>query len=157
MATLQHRFPVIRGEGVRARSDAAALLVLLGRALFVAIFLSAAPMHFTAPLIGAAASKGVPFANIVVPLSGIMAIVGGLMVLFGWYARVGAWLLIAFLIPITFFMHQFWNEADPQMAMIQRVMFMKNLSMLGCAFLITYFGAGPMSLDARRGPHAVDA
>jgi len=27
------------------------------------------------------------------------------------------------------------------------IMFMKNLSMLGGALLITYFGAGPMSVD----------
>jgi uncharacterized membrane protein YphA (DoxX/SURF4 family) len=30
------------------------------------------------------------------------------------------------------------------------VMFMKNLSMLGAAFLIAWFGAGPISLDERR-------
>jgi putative oxidoreductase len=28
-------------------------------------------------------------------------------------------------------------------------MFMKNLSIMGGALLIAYFGAGPMSLDAR--------
>ena len=35
-------------------------------------------------------------------------------------------------------------------AQIQQVMFMKNLSMLGAALLISYFGAGPLSFDARR-------
>jgi len=29
-------------------------------------------------------------------------------------------------------------------------MFMKNIGLLGGALLITQFGAGPMSLDARR-------
>jgi putative oxidoreductase len=29
-------------------------------------------------------------------------------------------------------------------------MFMKNVSMLGGALLIAYFGAGPFSFDARR-------
>jgi putative oxidoreductase len=29
-------------------------------------------------------------------------------------------------------------------------MFMKNLSMLGAAILIAYFGAGPLSLDSRK-------
>jgi putative oxidoreductase len=33
---------------------------------------------------------------------------------------------------------------------MQQVNFMKNLSMLGGALLILYFGAGPLSLDARR-------
>jgi len=30
------------------------------------------------------------------------------------------------------------------------IMFMKNISMLGGALLISQFGAGPLSLDARR-------
>jgi putative oxidoreductase len=29
-------------------------------------------------------------------------------------------------------------------------MFLKNVSMLGGALLIAYFGAGPLSLDAKR-------
>jgi putative oxidoreductase len=33
---------------------------------------------------------------------------------------------------------------------MQMIMFMKNLSMLGGALLISQFGAGPFSLDARR-------
>jgi putative oxidoreductase len=36
------------------------------------------------------------------------------------------------------------------MAQIQMVMFMKNVSMLGGALLISHSGAGPFSLDARR-------
>jgi putative oxidoreductase len=48
-------------------------------------------------------------------------------------------------------MHAFWAVPDPIMAGIQQAMFMKNLSMLGGALLLTYFGAGPISLDARYG------
>jgi putative oxidoreductase len=36
------------------------------------------------------------------------------------------------------------------MAQIQMILFMKNVSMLGAALLISQFGAGPFSLDARR-------
>jgi putative oxidoreductase len=32
---------------------------------------------------------------------------------------------------------------------MQQIMFMKNLSMLGAALLITHFGSGPCSLDER--------
>ena len=46
-------------------------------------------------------------------------------------------------------MHHFWAEIDPMAAQVQRVMFMKNVSMLGGALLIGDFGAGPLSLDAR--------
>ena len=46
-------------------------------------------------------------------------------------------------------MHAFWAISDPMMRMVQQAMFMKNLAMLGGALLITYFGAGPVSLDER--------
>jgi putative oxidoreductase len=36
------------------------------------------------------------------------------------------------------------------MAQMQMVMFMKNISILGGALLISQFGAGPFSLDAWR-------
>jgi putative oxidoreductase len=47
-------------------------------------------------------------------------------------------------------MHKFWAVTDPMMAQIQMILFMKNVSMLGGALLISQFGAGPLSLDARR-------
>jgi len=126
-------------------------LVLLGRILFAAIFLAAAPRHFTAEGAAHAADLGVPLAAIAVPLSGLMAIGGGLSVLLGYQARAGAWLLVAFLVPVTLMMHAFWRLDDPVAVHIQQAMFMKNLSMIGAAWLIAYFGAGPLSLDARLG------
>jgi len=47
-------------------------------------------------------------------------------------------------------MHRFWGISDPQAAQMQMIMFMKNISILGGALLITQFGAGSASLDARR-------
>jgi putative oxidoreductase len=47
-------------------------------------------------------------------------------------------------------MHKFWTVTDPMMAQNQMVHFMKNVSMLGGALLVSQFGAGPFSLDARR-------
>ena len=41
--------------------------------------------------------------------------------------------------------------ADPAMMQMQMANFMKNVSMLGCALIISYFGAGAWSLDARVG------
>ena len=59
-------------------------------------------------------------------------------------------MLVLFLIPVTLMMHKFWGISDPQAAQMQMIMFMKNLSMLGGALLITQFGAGPASIDARQ-------
>jgi putative oxidoreductase len=47
-------------------------------------------------------------------------------------------------------MHAFWRQSDPAAFHIQQSMFMKNLSMLGAALLLTRFGAGAMSIDGHR-------
>ena len=105
--------------------------------------------HFAKQAIGFAASQGVPLAPVLVPLSGIIALLGGLSILLGYRARFGAWLIAIFLIGVTP-MHKFWGIPDPMMQQMQMVMFMKNLAMLGGALLITQFGSGPWSLDARK-------
>ena len=127
-----------------------AAIVLLGRFFYALIFLMAAPTHFSKQTIAYAATQGVPLASVAVPLSGIMALAGGLSILLGYRATIGGWLIVLFLVPITPMMHNFWTVHDPVMAQIQMVMFMKNLALLGGALLITQFGSGPLSLDARR-------
>jgi len=125
-------------------------VVVLGRFLFALIFLMAGANHFNKQTIGYAASQGVPLAAIAVPLSGVLAIAGGLSILLGYRAKLGAWLIVLFLVPVSFMMHKFWTVQDPMMAQVQMILFMKNVSMLGGALLISHFGAGPLSLDARR-------
>ena len=127
-----------------------AAVVLLGRFLYVLIFLMAAPTHFSKQTIAYAAAQGAPLASIVVPLSGIIALAGGLSILLGYRAKTGAWLIVLFLLPVTLIMHKFWTVHDPMMAQTQMVMFMKNVALLGAALLITQFGSGPLSLDAQR-------
>jgi putative oxidoreductase len=137
-------------QGVEARSFSQGAVVVLGRFLFVLIFLVAGANHFNKQTIGYAASQGVPLASIAVPLSGVLAIAGGLSILLGYRAKLGAWLLVLFLVPVTLMMHKFWAVQDPMMAQMQMILFMKNVAMLGGALLISQFGAGPFSLDARR-------
>lgn len=126
-------------------------VVVLGRFFFALIFVMAGANHFNKQTIGYAASQGVPLAAILVPLAGVLAITGGLSILLGYRAKLGAWLIVLFLVPVTFMMHKFWGVQDPMMAQVQMIMFMKNMSMLGGALLISHFGAGPFSLDARGG------
>jgi putative oxidoreductase len=138
----------------RARSEKASgvkpLIVAAGRLFYVAIFLLSGLTHFTAKPIAYAAAAGVPFPSVAVPLSGVLALAGSLSILLGYHARIGAWLLVFFLVPVTLMMHNFWAVKDPMTAQIQMAMFMKNISMLGGALLISQFGAGPWSLDARQ-------
>jgi len=130
-------------------SASSGLITFLGRLFFVLVFLMSGPRHFMSQTIAYAASQGVPMASIAVPFSGLLACLGGLSVLVGYRAKIGAWLIVLFLVCITPMMHKFWAISDPMMQQIQMIMFMKNLSMLGGALLITQFGAGPWSLDAR--------
>ena len=132
------------------RSISQGAVVVLGRFFFALIFLFAAPNHFTRQTIAFSASQGVPLASIAVPLSGVLAIAGGLSILLGYRAKLGAWLIVLFLIPVTLMLHKFWTVQDPMMAQIQMILFMKNVSLFGGALLISQFGAGPFSLDARR-------
>ena len=134
------------------RRAAFSRLVPIGRTLYSAIFILASFGHFARPTIEYAAHQGVPFAGALVPASGLLALIGGLSVLTGYRARVGATLLILFLIPVTFAMHAFWAVSDPHMAELQRAMFFKNVSLVGAALLLIHFGAGPYSLDARKEP-----
>ncbi len=124
-------------------------IVLLGRILYSAMFLKSAPGHFTGQMLGYASAHGVPAASILVPFAGVLLLLGGLSILLGFKAKWGAWLIVLFLIPVTFTMHAFWKETDPMQMQMQMAHFMKNLSMLGAALLIAYFGSGPLSLDAR--------
>jgi putative oxidoreductase len=123
-------------------------LVPIGRTLFAFIFVLSVIGHFSSALIAQASAHGVPFATIVVPLSGILALVGGVSVILGYRARFGAFLLLVFLVPVTLVMHKLWGIADPQLAMMQRVHFLKNTSLIGACLLVMYHGAGPYSLDS---------
>ena len=129
---------------------------LIGRILFSLIFLSSGLMGHLIGLSGTAAyaaSQGLPMATFLVALSGIIAVLGAISIILGYKAKMGAWLIILFLIPVTFKMHAFWMITDPAQAMMrtmQMAMFMKNIALIGAALMISYFGAGPVSIDASK-------
>ena len=139
-ATLQERRHQQHGTAVLSKVG------LLGRVLYSAIFIMSGPNHFRPEIIAFAAAQGVPLARIAVPLSGIIALLGGLSIALGYRAKLGAWLIVVFLVPVTLMMHRFWGLSDPQTAQLQLGMFMKNLSILGAALIIARVGSGPLSL-----------
>ena len=120
---------------------------LAGRQLFSIIFILGSAGHFSPAGFAYAAQHGVPLPALLVPLSGAIALAGGLSVLLGYQTRLGAWLLVLFLIPVTLTMHNFWAMPDARTFEIERAMFLRNVTMLGGALLICYFGGGPLSLD----------
>ncbi len=133
-------------SGVRALTAA---LVPVGRLLFSAIFVMSGYTHFNPGMAAYAASAGVPMANVLVPAAGVLAALGGLSVLLGWRARVGAAMLVVFLVPVTLTIHAFWAAKDAMTFQMQLTNFMKNTGLLGGALLIAHLGPGPFSLDAR--------
>jgi putative oxidoreductase len=123
------------------------LASLFGRQLFSVVFIVSSANHFNAQTAEYAARHGVPFAGVLVPLSGVVALVGGLSVLLGYQTRLGASLLTLFLVPVTLVMHNFWAVSDASAFQVERALFLRNVALLGGALLIGYFGGGPLSLD----------
>ena len=54
----------------------------------------------------------------------------------GYRDKIGAWLLVQFLILLTPMMHKYWGISNPMVGQTQMIKFMKNLFMLGGALLI---------------------
>ena len=79
----------------------------------------------------------------------VIELAGGLSVLFGCWARVGAALLIVFLVPTTLIFHDFWT-CQGQQQQTQMIHFMKNVSIMGGLFLVLGWGAGTVCVDAKR-------
>ena len=125
------------------------ITTLVGRLLYSLIFIAAVPGHFQSETIAYATASGVPLASLAVPASGILALLGALSIALGYKARWGAIALVAFLVPVTVMMHNFWTVTDPTMHQMQMVMFLKNIALIGGALTFVVHGAGALSLDAR--------
>jgi putative oxidoreductase len=137
-------------EERRVKNKFFSLIVPIGRFLFSLIFIISGFNHFTSGSVGYADSLGVPMADFLVPISGLMAIIGGLSVLLGLHAKAGGVLLLLFLIPVTFMMHNFWTYQDPIESQMQMIHFLKNTALIGGIVFIIFFGAGPYSIDNKR-------
>lgn len=132
-------------------------LYLIGRILFSSIFIMSGIGHFanSGPMSQYAASKGAPAAKLSVLVTGAMILAGGLSVLLGVWMEIGAWLLVFFLVPAAFMMHDFWALADPMEKQNQQAHFMKNMAMTGAAlvfyWLVQTHGYGPFTLGQPMG------
>lgn len=87
------------------------------------------------------ANAGLPLAFLVTVFTILFQIAGGLSLIAGYKARIGAVLLLIFLIPATLVFHN--PIADPS----QMTQFMKNLAIIGGIAMVLAYGSGPISLD----------
>lgn len=122
---------------------------LVGRVLYSLIFILSGVNHLInfSRISEYTASLGVPAPALATIITGIMILAGGLSILIGYKVKVGALLLIIFLVPVTLVAHNFWAIEDAVQSQIQMVMFLKNLALLGGALVFYYFGSGPLSLE----------
>ncbi len=82
----------------------------------------------------------VPWASFLLAVSLVVQIVGGTMILFGIREKLGAWLLILFLIPSTLLFHSFWF-LEGVSKVIEANIFFKNTAILGGLMLVVIHGA----------------
>lgn len=123
-------------------------LFLVSRILFGGYFIINGINHFRhlSGTAGYAASKGVPYPKAAVTGTALLLVLGGLGIVFGLYVRFAVLLLVVFLIPVTFKMHQFWKVQDPMEKMGEKINFEKNIALVGAA-LAYLFIALPWTLS----------
>lgn len=117
------------------------VIVLIGRILFVYVFLTSGYSHFTHRKMMApyAASKGVPAAMPATLAGGVLLLAGGLMVLLGIWPDLGSLLLFIFLVPTAVLIHNFWKETDAQAKLTEMTHFGKDLGLAGAALMLFAF------------------
>lgn len=134
------------GTGFSVQSLAAPI----GRGLLSLIFLFSGlgKMMDWSGTAGYMAVKGMPLVPFFLFMAIVFEFVGGLSVLLGYRGRLGAAMLIVFLVPTTFIFHNFWAFEGMEQRM-QMISFLKNLSIMGGLAFIASVGTGPFSLDRR--------
>ncbi len=80
--------------------------------------------------------------------AGVLLVVGGLCVLLGVFTRIAAAGLAVFMVVAALIFHDFWRFTGME-AEAQRIQFLKNISLMGGALLVVFFGPGPYSVRAR--------
>lgn len=127
-------------------------VVVAARVLLALMFVLAGFSKFgnLAGTAGYIASGGLPMAGLLAPLVAAFEVLAGLMLIVGWQARWAALALALFTLVATVAFHNFWAMPADK-AFVQQLMFMKNLAVAGGLLFVFSFGAGPLSMDAKRG------
>lgn len=120
-------------------------LPLAARVCLALIFLKAGITHLLgfagfADMIG----QQLPLGALLAAGTVIFQLLGSLSLLLGYKVKIGAALLILFLIPASLMFH---NPTDP----MQLNAFLKNLGLIGGLLMVIYTGAGAASLDEALG------
>lgn len=126
-------------------------LDLLGRVLIALLFVPAGLQKISgfAGTVGYAASVGMPMPQVAVAVGLVIEIVGGLAILLGWQTRWAALILGFFTLVASFFFHNFW-AVPADAAMMQQLLFWKNIAVVGGLLGYAAHGAAGWSVDGRK-------
>jgi putative oxidoreductase len=128
------------------------ILTVAARTMMALIFLMSAVGNKIPNFNGVAqymAGEGVPAPKLMLAGASVFLLVGSVSLVLGYKARIGAGLLLVFLLLATYFFHDFWTFADAAERQQQTIQFMKNLSMMGAMLFVVAGGSGAWSLDRR--------
>jgi uncharacterized membrane protein len=114
-----------------------------GRVLFTLIFFLSGITHFT-DIAGYVRlmPEAIPYREFWVLVSGVVELAGAACIISNRYPRLGGWLIVLFLVPVTVVVHgvAMVTAAEETMRQIQLSFFLKGVTMTGAALLITQFG-----------------
>lgn len=115
---------------------------LIGRILFGGFFLMSGFGHMFGMkgMSSYAKAKGIPSPALAVFITGLLLLGGGAGIILGVYTEIALVLLLIFLVPVTFLMHQFWTEEDPQVRQAEQVNFLKNIALTGAVLMLFMIG-----------------
>lgn len=118
-------------------------IALAGRIMFTLIFFLSGITHFTTlDAYVALMPAAIPFRPFWVVVSAVVELVGATLVVTDRRPRLGAWLIVLFLVPVTITVHgtAMLTDPDARMRAIQTSFFLKGVAMAGAALLVTQLG-----------------
>jgi putative oxidoreductase len=130
-------------------SDAAGLVVLVGRILFAVYFGFVAGYQFHVKQ-GAAAAGYAKQMNMPAPAlggwpTGAWLIAAAISIGFGIWPDVGALMIIVFLVIAAWFFHRFWEIEDQMQRLTASLLFWRNFFTVGACLMLfgTFVALGP--------------
>jgi putative oxidoreductase len=91
------------------------------------------------------AASGLPRPTLLHIVTVAVQLGGGFSLFLGIEARLGALLLLLFLIPVTVMYHPFWKRSGAELV-AEADHFLSNLAIVGGLLVIVALGSGPISL-----------
>jgi len=121
-------------------SNAASAIFLIGRILFVALFVVSAQGHIANHDRFVTTARGrIPFPYVAGWPVGAWLVLAILSMVLGIWPDVGALMMAAFLVPTALLFHPFWTFSDAAQRRTQRGSFFRNVSLLGASLAIFAF------------------